>query len=1055
MDQLIILIALVHLLYCPFTKVEESFNLQATHDILYHGSNLDEYDHHEFPGVVPRSFLGPIIISGLSYPIVSLINYCKLSKFCAQYAVRAILGLLIILSLRLFRKTLEKIFGTEFTYWFTAVMVTQYHFMFYLSRPLPNIMAMPLVLLALGSWLKQNHILFIWSSAAAIIIFRAELAILLGLFLFYDMANQKLSVQRLLKIAIPAGIFFLALTVGIDSFFWRRPLWPEGEVLYFNTILNKSSEWGTSPFLWYFYSALPRGLGLSYLLVLVGMFWDARVRALTVPAVVFVLLFSFLPHKELRFIIYVFPLLNVATASACQRIWHNRLKSKWNTLLAGAVLSHFVLNAIFSMFLLCVSSSNYPGGVAITRLHRLDRNSNNYPVSVHIDVLTAQTGVSRFTQVNPSWKYSKQENISYDDPEILQFTYLLMEAKSKYSPTIKPYLTTYEIVDSIDGFSHIALNYNMIPPIRIKTRPMIFIMKRKNNTEYDTTNAPFGKNNVIFDDVNNFITDKISQNNIVDTASEIVDDNASMNDEINSIEKYDEASQRNIIYKSDNNDSPIINSEPIELLIVPNNDNNNKKEKNINQKDNNIYKKIDSIKIGAAIKSTNKIIKIERETLTDSSENYKINSDEEDEEKNQQKIIYRVDESQLLNKNFKSTESPFHLDNEAADDNYDDKDNENNDNNIDNKENYRNKKDDSSKISSVIRTTIKLNKIVKDQVGDLLMDAKNNFNEKHEEKVKKKLIHKISGNINNELPIKDSKLTELRNILDKKEKKEDGIKMSTPTVKSTNKIIKTEKVIIERNIKNNQSKEDFEGEKIIENTLVPEESTKYDYVDSILEINEIDKRLRKKFERPKKVVIMKALYKNKAELDHQDSIQTKTNLRVPKTYIKNLVKKKIDSINLSKKSNPVVEEQQKINKPKINNVKESIRNIIDQFKEFEHNLGLLEDRSHLNINERSQDTSETARRNNEINTAPLQDSIDETDNFIGDKSELESLDNAKVYLKDIIEQFYTLKNEMFDEEVDEFSDIIEKFEERPITETLVEFSAALKDLVQRKKIKAF
>ncbi|KAK0182522.1 hypothetical protein PV327_000657 [Microctonus hyperodae] len=515
MDQLIITVAAIYLLYCPFTKVEESFNLQAMHDILYHGHNLNEYDHHEFPGVVPRSFIGPLIISGLSSPVVTIIKYFNMNKFWAQYTVRAILGLTIIYTLRMYRQSLQKIFGAEFINWSVTIMITQYHFMYYLSRPLPNVMAIPLVLLALCSWMKQNHILFIWSSAAAIIIFRGELALLLGLFLLYDVANQKLSVPRLLKIAVPAGIFFLALTIGIDSIFWRRILWPEGEVLYFNTVLNKSSQWGTSPFLWYFYSALPRGLGLSYALVPLGMIWDARVRAFTVPAITFVILFSFLPHKELRFIIYVFPLLNIAAASACQRIWQNRQKSLYHALIALIIIGHLVLNAIFSMFLLCVSSSNYPGGVAITRLHRLERDIK-CPIYVHIDTLSAQTGVSRFTQINSTWRYSKEENITYDDPKILQFTHLLVEANSKYSSAIKPYLMNYDIIDSVDGFSHITWNYNVLPPIKIRTKPMIFIMRRKknvyeNNTWININDCPLEYNNVKHEKV----IDEISGNDIL------------------------------------------------------------------------------------------------------------------------------------------------------------------------------------------------------------------------------------------------------------------------------------------------------------------------------------------------------------------------------------------------------------------------------------------------------------------------------------------------------------------------------------------------------------
>lgn len=129
----------------------------------------------------------------------------------------------------------------------------------------------------------------------------------------------------------------------IDTYFWREYydqklrditttanpeedgkqfyMWPELYVLHYNTVLNKSSEWGVSPWYWYFLVALPKSVTVAIPFILIGLFYQPRghiidkaiVEAIT-PALIFVGLYSFLPHKELRFIFPALTLFNLGGA---------------------------------------------------------------------------------------------------------------------------------------------------------------------------------------------------------------------------------------------------------------------------------------------------------------------------------------------------------------------------------------------------------------------------------------------------------------------------------------------------------------------------------------------------------------------------------------------------------------------------------------------------------------------------------------------------------------------------------------------------------------------
>lgn len=380
-DFALLLAILFYIICCPYTKVEESFNMQAIHDLLFYGPlRLDLFDHLEFPGVVPRTFIGALVVSAVAYPAHYIMALFDALKFHELILCRSTIGLLSWLSFVSFRNGVTKKFGKRAGRVLMLLTALQFHICFYMSRSLPNTFALMLSLHSFGLWLQGSALPALIILAFSALIFRCDMLVLIAPMTLQLLIAKEIPFWYSLAMGILTASTALALTVLIDSIFWRRWLWPEGVVLFFNTVENKSSEWGVMPFYWYFSNAVPKAQNVSLLWTIGGIlgwkfptavvnelwpytavnrlssssssemeemkektediktkkevtrpslficffrvvretFFGAGVNTsllyYTFPALVYIALYSFLPHKELRFIFPVLPLFTMAAA---------------------------------------------------------------------------------------------------------------------------------------------------------------------------------------------------------------------------------------------------------------------------------------------------------------------------------------------------------------------------------------------------------------------------------------------------------------------------------------------------------------------------------------------------------------------------------------------------------------------------------------------------------------------------------------------------------------------------------------------------------------------
>ena len=537
-DFIFLLSVLVYVRLAPYTKVEESFNTQAVHDAIFHTNDLHLWDHKEFPGVVPRTFVGPLILGKVTKTVARAMEVFVNSnpetkrifrseqvwgelkhlvetlneeetfvrtKMHYQVIMRMVLGLLSTFSLHRFHSVIGKNFGNDVAVYASVLALAQFHLAFYASRPLPNIFAFVLTTFALSLWLEDRKNLKINRSvldtlAVAIVsmvvaVFRCDNILLLAplgvhvtLFRMTDIYDASLRIIANVMAMVTAILAFAYASISIDSKHWDKEfLWPEWEVLSFNNPMgaNRSHEYGTKPFLWYAYSALPRMLLIAYPLSVYGFTQERRCRSAFTIASFFVFAFSFLGHKELRFLFPVLPLFNFCGACGMHRLTLNRKKGKNVAILhAFAWVGILVSSAISIGVFANASIANYPGGEALAVFHELNPEHNTLGhVRIHIDDHCAQTGASRFGQAYHDHNvilYNKRQDHEHEghlhamlhDDGSRGHDWLINEYKK---------MPGYEIMRNITGFTGAVLNkkFPFWPPLLIKKDVRVKVWKRR------------------------------------------------------------------------------------------------------------------------------------------------------------------------------------------------------------------------------------------------------------------------------------------------------------------------------------------------------------------------------------------------------------------------------------------------------------------------------------------------------------------------------------------------------------------------------------------------
>ena len=211
-----------------------------------------------------------------------------------------------------------------------------------------------------------------------------------------------------------SSILVIGFGLAIDFLFYGRWLFTWYNFFMVNLGEGISSYYGTLPFLWYFFGAIPILLGPLLPFFIWSCIYSGS-SSLLICIFPFVSILSLVSHKELRFLYPIFPMMNTITGIGIYHFYHTTKISQQTKNALLAIL--FIIAAIISV-LYCRGFST--AGIEMTDyLHRHIGNRSvlflfSHAAPLYAGVLRAEAKLDYVHMEPPFLKNFTHINNRYD-----------------------------------------------------------------------------------------------------------------------------------------------------------------------------------------------------------------------------------------------------------------------------------------------------------------------------------------------------------------------------------------------------------------------------------------------------------------------------------------------------------------------------------------------------------------------------------------------------------------------------------------------------------------